>query len=72
MAGFFIGGNMDYDSVRATVIKTTDKAVLFDFSGQEMWVPRSVIEEGEGIEDIDSFHGEQIFEIQTWFCEKEL
>ncbi len=51
------------------VMAVTDKAVLFDFDGDERWVPKSCIEGGgdgyaKGDVDIDVV-------VRRWFCDKE-
>lgn len=56
-------------TVTAEVKATTDDAVLLDADGvtEPVWVPRSVIEDGDELSRGDS--GE--LEIATWFAEKE-
>lgn len=65
----------DYELIFTdAVIKTTKRAVLFEIEGQEIWVPRAVIDGGDEIKDPSDFDdaprdGE--YYIQTWFCKKE-
>jgi len=54
----------------ATVIRTTERAILFEiggFGGHKQWVPRSQVEGGAHIFGGDSI----VVEISDWFAEKE-
>lgn len=50
-----------------TVVKTTDRAVLVEVGGEEYWIPRSVIEDGDELDEGDN--GE--IEVADWFLRKE-
>lgn len=51
------------------VLATTDGAVLLDVDGQEVWVPRSLID-GEG-DELERRQGPGEIEVQKWFLERE-
>lgn len=67
-----------YEAVSGAVMHMTDKAILLRIDGQfqktadgervprELWVPRSVIEDGDSIkpDDMD-------FHVRSWFAEQE-
>lgn len=46
---------------------TTDAAVLAVIDGDELWIPRSVIEDGNSVEEGD----DDSLEVAKWFAEKE-
>lgn len=49
------------------IIHETDLAYLLSFDGEEKWVPKSVIKDG----DLSLLeNGDEIF-IEKWFCKKE-
>lgn len=53
--------------VQGTVKRATDKAILLELpNGNEQWVPRSVIFDGDIYDE-----GDTNPEIAEWFCEKE-
>lgn len=54
---------IDIDNIK----RATDLAVLAEINGEEYWIPRSVIEDGDDLEEGDS--GE--IEIAEWFARKE-
>ncbi len=58
-----------YDTVHCDVIKTTEKAVLVfeEDNERELWIPRSVIEDGESVEEDEDLD----LNVESWFCEKE-
>lgn len=60
----------DFCIVPGTVIRTTDRAVLYEvrtaIRPYEKWIPRSVIEDGEYA---DVFH--ENLSIKEWFVDKE-
>lgn len=55
------------DDVR--VVKTTDKAVLVEYEGEEYWLPRShiVVEESE-VYDVEGDHGTLV--ITEWIAQQ--
>lgn len=52
-----------------TLIRSTDKAGLFDIDGNEHWIPWSLIEENE--EDVAFDHEQGTIHVANWFVEKE-
>ena len=50
------------------VMAVTDKAVLFDIDGDETWVPKSVIDGGDGYTKGDL---DVEVQVQKWFADKE-
>jgi ribosomal protein S1 len=56
----------DYTILSGTITKVTEKAVLVELDGDEKWIPRSQIEDGDTI-DV----GSQDFAVTTWFAKKE-
>ena len=60
-------GETEYIPIQGIVIATTDAAILLSFSNEnEAWIPRSVIEDGDAVEEHD--HDPNTAE---WFCDKE-
>ncbi len=58
---------MPYDPIEGVVIRTTDLAVLVeDDIGAQTWIPRSVCEEGDSLEE-----GDDDVRVERWFAEKE-
>jgi hypothetical protein len=55
------------DCLADEVIEETEKAILFDFDGDEIWIPKSQIEDVDMIErgDVDV-----IVAIPLWLAEK--
>jgi hypothetical protein len=60
-----------YIELDLQIVTMTPDAILLSDGGEERWVPRSVIEDGNDYweEDIGLM---KTFEIQEWFAEKEL
>ena len=59
---------MDYVAIEIDeIIAATDKAVLCDIDGEEIWIPRSVIDGGDSLDIGDN--GE--IEVAEWFAKKE-
>lgn len=61
-------GNSEYVEVDCDAIETvTDRAVLMIIEGENIWVPRSAIEDGDEIEpeDVGPFY------VRQWFCDRE-
>lgn len=61
----------EYTTINAAPVSATDKAVLFAFSNNSLlqqWVPRSVIEDGDDVEESEE---EDDYHIETWFAKKE-
>lgn len=60
-------GANNYSPVTGTIIATTDKAVLLEEpNGDEIWIPRSVIDGGDATEEQDSDPN-----VADWFIDKE-
>lgn len=62
----------EYDEISGTIAEVTDKAILVDIKGTrgEHWIPRSVIEDGDEINENDI--GEDLeFMVESWFVDKE-
>lgn len=65
-----------YESIFGEVLKVTEKAlfVLFE-TGDTIWVPRSVVEEGEAIAAPSEFlpDEDRVVELQVarWFAQRE-
>ena len=56
-----------HTSITGKIIATTDRAVLLEEpSGDETWIPRSVIDGGDDIEEQDVDPN-----VADWFIEKE-
>lgn len=56
-----------YEPITGEVIRTTLLAVLVrDDAGDEVWVPRSVCEDGDSLEK-----GDTDVRVEPWFAEKE-
>lgn len=53
-------------TIEAEIIRATDAAVLVDFEGREVWIPRSVCLEGDAL-DV----GDTDMIVADWFLEKE-
>lgn len=49
------------------ILVATDRAVLVEVDGEEVWVPRSVIEGGDGLEESEET---QEIDVAEWFAEK--
>ncbi len=63
--GFF---DDDFTTVEGTYLHETDKAVLVEVDGDEVWIPFSCCDFVEGSHD----RGDSItLEVATWFAEKE-
>lgn len=59
---------MDYVTIEIDKIKrATDLAVLAEIGGSEYWIPRSVIEDGDDLDEGD--FGE--INVAEWFAQKE-
>lgn len=57
----------EYNFLVGVVKRTTPRAILFlHGSLEEHWIPRSVIENGDDVEE-----GSCTIEVEQWFCEKE-
>jgi hypothetical protein len=56
--------------VTAIYLHATEKAVLLDIDGEEIWVPLSVL---NGPDDVDCYErgDEGDFDIAGWFAKKE-
>lgn len=50
------------------VVAETDLALCFSIDGEEVWVPKSVIEDGDSISKGDE---DLKVEVASWFAEKE-
>lgn len=61
----------EYDEISGTIAAVTDKAILVEVGSRgEHWIPRSVIEDGEEINEDDI--GEDLeFMVESWFVDKE-
>lgn len=60
---------MDYVLIEADCIKAaTDRAVLAVIDGEEHWIPRSVIEDGD---DIVAGGDPEELSVAEWFVNKE-
>lgn len=57
-----------YETLSGDITKVTMKAILFfgDW-GQEVWIPLSVIEDGEDLEEEDNAD----IHVETWWLKKE-
>jgi hypothetical protein len=57
-----------YEAIGGEVVKTTDAAVLVDLKdgSDQKWVPRSVCEDGDSLEE-----GDDDLRVEKWFAEKE-
>lgn len=61
---------MEYTCLEdVTLIRSTEKAGLFDIDGEEIWIPWSCIEENEG--DVCHDHEQGTIHVVNWFVEKE-
>lgn len=67
-----------YDTLTGRVIAATERSVLVmlkDAYGEprDVWIPRSLIEDGEKLVKADPFYdgGNIDIEVKSWFCEKE-
>jgi hypothetical protein len=63
------GGGPEYVELEGCYVhRTTARAVLVTYEGEEHWIPKSVIREPDGLarwqEDVD-------IEVQEWFARKE-
>lgn len=57
------------ETIRGQIIGGTDKAVRIETDSGDYWVPRSLIEGGD---DLNEFNDSpQDFEIALWFVDKE-
>jgi hypothetical protein len=59
-----------YANITCDVIATTEKAVLCAFaegSVQQCWIPRSVISDGDVVEEDDNLS----LDVEEWFVNKE-
>lgn len=60
-----------YGAVSGDVVHTTDKAILIATDDQgslkQFWIPRSVIEDGEEVEEGEALD----IHVETWWLEKE-
>lgn len=61
----------EFVEFNGTVKKATDKAILFTMedSKQEVWIPRSVIEDGDELEEDEI---DQTIFVKEWFADREL
>lgn len=50
------------------IVGATEKALHVEYDGTEFWVPRSVVDGGDKLEQGDK---DVSVSIQEWFCEKE-
>ena len=57
---------MDIVLICGEVIRLTEKAVLYDIDGDETWIPKSVLENPDAINE-----GDTELYIARWFCDKE-
>jgi len=61
------GEETEYVPIKGEVQAVTDKAVFLQQpNGNETWVPRSVIDGGDAVEESDCDPN-----IAEWFCDKE-
>lgn len=60
----------EYTTVNAVVVHSTGMALKlwFEETEREVWVPRSVVEDGFDVDDDDET---QDLHIETWWCAKE-
>jgi hypothetical protein len=62
---------MDYENFDATYIHQTEGAVLFEIEGEEIWVPKSALEDGgKCVKDFDPDNkGDEVeVSIAQWLC----
>ena len=58
----------EYAILTGIIIKTTQKAVLFELEGEAIWVPKSVI---HGEDYLTTCGEETDIGVKTWFLDKE-
>ena len=61
--------NAYVELTNAVLIRSTDKAGLFDIDDREIWIPWSLIEENEN--DICHDHEEGSIHVAQWLAERE-
>lgn len=57
-------------TITIELLRTTDLAVLVKYHNNELWVPKSVIDDGDSLDELD-VGSELDIDIKDWFCEKE-
>lgn len=61
---------MSFEIISCDIIRTTEAAVLISTGDEQHWVPKSLI---DNLDEIDEFNDKCIdLEIANWFCEQEL
>lgn len=59
---------MNHTLISGEIVSATDKSLLIDVEGLEVWIPKSQIDSGNMFCE---FSKETEFWVATWFCEKE-
>lgn len=57
--------SVEYVTLHCEVLRTTDKAVLVELNGEEVWIPRSQCEGGDDIDE-----GDDSINVTRWFADK--
>lgn len=55
---------------KVLALRETDKALLVDFGGHEVWVPKSVIHDDSEVFDADK-NAEGALVLLEWWCDRQ-
>jgi len=60
-------GDMPYAFPEGKIVRATEKAVLYEYEGESVWVPQSVIHDDS---DIWKKEEEGVLKVKSWWAKK--